>query len=209
MLLRRIMPLFIALAIPLSAAAKTPLETLKASQSKLDTLLASSPASGSPAATERRSKLEAEAKVLFDFEELAKRALGKHWETGTPAQQTEFVTLFSDIIRKNYLDQLEGRSSKAFTLSWGKEEVSGSEATVTSSVKGKTAEGKPVDIAVQYKLLQKGADWRVYDVVTDGESLLAQQKESFSKSFKKNKDFEGVLKQLRSKAGTKSAAKAP
>jgi phospholipid transport system substrate-binding protein len=197
MSLRRIAPLLVALALPLSAQAaeKGPLDTLKDAQGRLDKIIAS----GDPATPEVRAKLESEAKTLFAFDELAKRALGKKWETGTKAQQEEFVALFSQRVRDKYLDQIKGQSAKGFKVEWGKETLSGSEATVASNVKGKTTEGKPVDVDVDYKLTKVGASWMVYDVVTDGDSLLETYKEQFADMFKKGGDFEGVLKKLRGK----------
>jgi phospholipid transport system substrate-binding protein len=139
-------------------------------------------------------------KGLFDFEELAKRALGANWKSATADQQKEFVPLFSQPIIDNYLSQLEGRSSKGFSVAWGKETITGSEAVVESNVKGKTAEGKPVDINVKYFLIQKGSSWMVYDVVTDESSILEVQKETYKKAFKKEKTFDAVLTKLKSKA---------
>lgn len=176
------------------------MEVLKDAQVRLDKLLASAPKPGSSSAASWRAKLEAEAKALFNTEELAVRALGKHWETGTPEEQTEFVTLFSDLVRDTYLDQLEGQNTKGFSISWDKETISGKEATVDSTLKGTTPEGKPITITVTYKLIQKGSDWTVYDVVTDGSSLLSQYKSNFNKMFKKEGSFEGVLKKLRAQA---------
>src|SRR3954453_9403171 len=108
MSLRQIAPFLIALSLPLaaSAAGKGPLDTLKEAQGRLDKLMATNPAAGSAEAKDRRAKLEVEAKALFNAAELAKRALGKNWASGTAAQQTEFVTLFSDTVRTQYLDQI-------------------------------------------------------------------------------------------------------
>jgi phospholipid transport system substrate-binding protein len=194
--------LFLLCLLPLAALGNTPLDTLKEAQKDAEKLLSTSPKPGSAAATKRKADLEKEARALFDFEELAKRALGKHWSTGTAAQQTELVTLFSGPIVDNYLTQLEGRTSKGFTLTWGDETINGTEATVESNVKGKTTSGKTVDIKVKYFMIQKGTSWVVYDVVTDESSILDVQKESFKKAFKTEKTFENVLNRLRKKSST-------
>lgn len=198
MFLRKFLP-FLFCLLPLAAQAKSPLETLKDGQSRAEKLLGSSPKAGSPEAQKRRADLESEVKGLFDFEELAKRALGNNWKTASAEQQKEFVPLFSQPIIDNYLSQLEGRSSKGFSVTWGKETITGSEAVVESNVKGKTAEGKPVDINVKYFLIQKGSNWMVYDVVTDESSILEVQKETYKKAFKKEKTFDAVLTKLKSK----------
>jgi phospholipid transport system substrate-binding protein len=193
--------IFILCLLPLSAFAgnKAPLDALKDAQKNAEKLLSTTPKAGSPEADKRKKDLEAEARSLFDFEELAKLALAKSWDTGTAEQQKEFVALFSKPIVENYLTQLEGRSSKGFTLTWGKETIDGSKATVESNVKGKTTAGKPVDMNVKYFLVQKGTSWMVYDVVTDDSSIVAVQKDTFKNMFKKEKTFENVLIKIRKK----------
>jgi ABC-type transporter MlaC component len=198
--LRRLV-IFVLCLLPLSAFAKTstPLETLKDAQTRAEKLLSTSPKAGTPAAATRKADLEKEARTLFDFEELGKRVLSKNWDTGTADQQKEFVTLFSKPIVENYLTQLEGRSSKGFTLTWGTEKITGTEAIVESNVKGTSTSGKPVDINVKYYMIQKGTNWVVYDVVTDESSILGVQKDSYKKLFKSEKTFENVLVKLRAK----------
>lgn len=197
--------LFVLVAcFPLFSFAKSPSETLQASQGKLDAALSSAPEKGSAEAKKRRSTLESEAKKLFDFETLAQKALGKNWETGTPEQQAEFVSLFSGLVQDKYLDQIEGNSAKGFVLSWGNEDLSGDTAVVKATVEGKTAEGKDVHIKLSYKMIQKTSGWMVYDVVTDDSSLVETYKDSFGKMFKKEGSFEAVLVKLRGKAGKKA-----
>lgn len=202
----RSLVLWLVLLLPLAASAKSPLDTLKATQTKLDKILSEAPAPGTKEASARRSKLEAEARAIFDIEELSRRALGTKWETGSPAQQTEFVELFSILVRGKYLDQAEGNSSKGFSLSWEGESLRGEEATVTATVEGVTAEGKPVKVAMQYQLIQRGDGWKVFDVVTDDASLAATYKDTFASMFKKEGDFAGVLVKLRAKTGRKAPA---
>jgi phospholipid transport system substrate-binding protein len=201
---RRIFVASFLFCFPMAAMAKSPIETLKAAQTKLEATLQSAPEKGSTEAKQRRATLEAEAKKLFDFETLAQKALGKSWETGTTAQQEEFVTLFSALVRGTYLNQIEGNSSKGFAVNWGSEDISGETAVVKASVVGKTAEGKEVNIKLVYKMNLRGANWMAYDVVTDDSSLLDTYKDSFSKMFKKEGSFDAVIIKLRAKTGIKA-----
>jgi len=201
---RRLIIAIFLLCLPVAAMAKSPMETLKASQNKLDETLQNAPEKGTPEAKKRRSTLEAEAKKLFDFETLAQKALGKNWDTGTAEQQQEFVSLFSELVRGTYLNQIEGNSAKGFTVTWGSEDISGDTANVKASVGGKTAEGKDVNIKMVYKMILRDSNWMVYDVVTDDSSLLDTYKDTFSKMFKKEGSFDGVLIKLRAKTGHKA-----
>lgn len=192
--------------LPMFAFAKSPLDTLTSAQSKLESTLENAPEKGSAEAKKRRATLESEAKKLFDFETLAQKALSKHWATGTPEQQAEFVDLFSFLVRDKYLDQIEGNSAKGFSVNWKNEVITGDTAVVNASVTGKTAEGKDVNIKLVYKLINKGSSWMVFDVVTDDSSLLDTYKDSFNSMFKKEGSFDGVIIKLRAKTGRKAPA---
>jgi phospholipid transport system substrate-binding protein len=194
------------LCLPMFAFAKSPLSTLQGAQSKLESTLENAPEKGTTESKKRRATLDAEAKKLFDFETLAQKALSKNWETGTAEQQAEFIDLFSYLVRDTYLDQIEGNSAKGFSVNWGSESITGETAVVNANVTGKTAEGKSVNIKLVYKLINKGGNWMVFDVITDDSSLLDTYKDTFSKMFKKEGSFDGVLIKLRAKTGRKAPA---
>src|SRR5437016_10757586 len=54
---------------------------------------------------ERRAALRGIANEAFDFEEMTKRALARHWHGRTPAEQKEFVQLFADLMERSYVSQ--------------------------------------------------------------------------------------------------------
>src|SRR2546428_10816579 len=56
---------------------------------------------------ERRAALRGIANEAFDFDEMTKRALGRHWHGRTPAQQEEFGELFAALMEGSYMSKLE------------------------------------------------------------------------------------------------------
>src|SRR5262245_62227796 len=52
---------------------------------------------------DRRLAVRKIANDIFDFNETAKRSLGRHWQGRTPAEQAEFVQVFSDLLERSYL----------------------------------------------------------------------------------------------------------
>ena len=44
--------------------------------------------------------------AIFDYEEMAKRALGYHWRQRTSAEQEEFVKLFREFLQRVYSDKI-------------------------------------------------------------------------------------------------------
>src|SRR5919198_1548530 len=47
---------------------------------------------------ERRAPLRETADEFFDFREISQGTLSRHWQTLTPAERTEFVVLFGDLL---------------------------------------------------------------------------------------------------------------
>ena len=59
------------------------------------------------APADRESKLRAIAESHFDFEKMARTAVGRHWRDFSPSQRAEFVPLFTNFIEDVYLSRME------------------------------------------------------------------------------------------------------
>src|SRR5687767_11942998 len=57
--------------------------------------------------TERRLAVRRIAEEIFDFEETAKRSLGRHWQDRSPEERQEFVRLFTELIDRAYLRRVD------------------------------------------------------------------------------------------------------
>ncbi len=103
---------------------------------------------------------------LFDFPEMARRALARHWRERTPQEQNEFVIVFKQLLARAYLGKLENYAGEQ-TVYLG-ETVDGEFATVHSKIV--TSRGS--EIPVDYRLHQVGSRWVVYDVAVSGVSFV-------------------------------------
>ena len=113
----------------------------------------------------------------FDFAEMSRMALGAHWARLSAEQQAEFVTLFGTLFERSYnrlvLRVLAERETLYGVVSHEEER-----ATVqTTLVVRRTNEQLPVT----YRLLDKGGQWAVFDVVVDGVSLTLNYRAQFDK----------------------------
>lgn len=168
----------------------TPLEEMKTTIDKLVTVVEALP--GDKNRTERRSKLYDIIEPHFDFDEMAKRSLGSHWSTINADEQKEFVTLFSKLLARTYLDKIEG--IKKDIVKFKGEQVDGSRALVKTTVENK-GDTFPID----YKLFKTAQnDWRVYDVVIENIGLVSNYRNEFSGIIRKDK-FSGLLEKLKKK----------
>jgi phospholipid transport system substrate-binding protein len=186
-----------ALLVPALALAApgSPLTTLKAKNSEVDKLLRNKVEKGTPAEQKQKDEIKQLAATLLDYDELCKRALAGHWEKLTPAQQKEFVSTLRELIERNYVKQL--RSNLDYQVQYKGEQVDGEEAVVTTVVKVKSA-GKNTDADIVYKMRKAGAEWRVWDVVTDEVSLVRNYKTQFNKIITEQ-SYDALLKKMKSK----------
>src|SRR5215831_6615267 len=131
--------------------------------------------SDSPAvAADRTSQIREIVREMFDFDEIARRALSRHWQTLQREEQTEFVTLFRDLLEHAYLTQVETVGNDKI-LFLGESSEGGGRAIVRSKVVTR----KGVEIPLDYRLHLLGGQWRIYDVVIQGVSFIASYRTQF------------------------------
>jgi len=172
-----------------------PMEDLKKSHVKLQKLMGKSSPSWSPENDAKNEEVRSVVNGFLDFRELAQRALVKHWDGIEPTKRAEFVATLRELVERNYIDQMNG--SPNYKLSWEKEDRKPTEATVQAQL-NTMARGKPLKVAMEYRLVHKQRGWLVYDVVTDEQSLLETYRAEFNKVIKKE-SFDALLAKLKQK----------
>jgi phospholipid transport system substrate-binding protein len=172
-----------------------PMDELRRANAQLKKQLGNRKPSWSPEAQARNAEIKKIVGSFLDFEELAHRALIRHWDGLTPKQRTDFVRTLRDLVERNYVRQLYGQPD--YELKLEKEEVAGNEATVAGSLKA-AAKGKTVSMSLEYKLVRKQNKWVVFDVITDELSLLENYRAEFNKVIAKD-SFEALLTRMKKK----------
>ncbi len=145
-----------------------------------------------PDGSARRAAVRQAANRLFDFEETAKRALGPHWQQRTPAEREEFVRLFSDLLEAAYVGKIDLYQGEKIT--YVGETVDGDQATVKTRIVTKQGNEVPVD----YRLSREKDRWRVYDVIIEGVSLVADYRTQFNKIIQTS-SYDDLVKRMRAK----------
>jgi phospholipid transport system substrate-binding protein len=171
----------------------SPIAELKKSNAALKKLFQKSSPSWSPEQDAKRSEMRKIVSGFLDFEELAHRALARHWDGLAAKQRSEFVGVLRDLIERNYIKQVHGQPN--YELHFRKEAIADSEAAVNATLES-SSEGKKVTVDMEYKLLFKGSHWLVYDVVTDEQSMLENYRAEFNKIITKE-SFDALLKRMK------------
>jgi phospholipid transport system substrate-binding protein len=130
---------------------------------------------------------------VFDWQELSRRTLGREWRKFTPEQQKEFVSLFEKLLQGTYADRVLAYTSEK--IEFGKEtELKKGRVEVESYIV--TLDNKKIPLF--YRLTDKSGQWRVYDVVIEGISMVKNYRGQFREILKTKKP-EDLLQILREK----------
>ncbi len=127
----------------------------------------------------------------FDFTEMARRSLGSQWNNLNGKEQ-EFVSAFMQFIENSYLGRLG--SYRGEKIVYGSASVEQDFADVNTQVVG--GQGPAID--VRYRLHLIDAEWKVYDVVIDQVSLVANYRSQFDRVLQ-TASLEELLRRLRAK----------
>ncbi len=169
------------------AGAGPPTEAVRTSINEVIGILTDEALKKPNRSDERRQRVEQAIGKRFNYEEMAKRSLGAHWKTLNDKDQQEFVSLFQQLLSASYSGKIEGYSGEQ--VQYLNERREGDYAEVRTKV----VSGK-VEIPLYYRLLNQSGDWRVYDVVVDGVSLVSNYRGQFTQILRDSNHAELVAK---------------
>jgi phospholipid transport system substrate-binding protein len=126
---------------------------------------------------EREERLHKIAEQVFDWQEMARRALAVHWRERTPQEQQEFVRLFRDLVEGTYINRLESSIQEKGEIQYVGEQVDGSRAAVKTNVVTRRNQQVPIE----YRLQKADGRWLIYDVLVEGISLVNNYRSQFNR----------------------------
>ncbi len=189
--------IILAIAIPVvlqnssHAAAIDPVVFLKDAVDEIISILQDEKLSAQNRRVERKKRMVAIVEKKFDFREMSMRALAKHWQERSPAEQDRFVLLFKTLLENTYLAKIETYSGEKVTFK--KAALQGNKAIVYSDLIRKN-----VQTPVNYKLKNIDDRWMVYDVEVEGVSLVNNYRTQFASILSKE-NFAGLIARLEEK----------
>jgi phospholipid transport system substrate-binding protein len=144
-------------------------------------------------AEERRQKIRTVANEVFDWEEMGKRALARHWEARSPQEREEFSKLFADLLERSYVGKIEGYSGER--ILYEKETLDGDRAEVRTKLVTKSGTSIPID----YQMQKSGDRWRAYDVKIENVGLVANYRAQFNRIIQQS-GYPDLVSRLKTKA---------
>jgi phospholipid transport system substrate-binding protein len=142
----------------------------------------------------RRQKMRQAVFQRFGFEEMAQRALGPYWPKRTPAEKKEFVALFGELLERSYVSKIESYTGDQ-TVLYTKETI---DKDGYASVRTEIVNKRDLNAVVEYRLLQRGGNWQVYDVVIEGVSLVNNYRTQFH-TIVSHESYDTLVKKMKLK----------
>lgn len=121
--------------------------------------------------------LDSLADKHFAFTTTTRLAIGRDWRDFTPAQQNRAVELFSRLVIRTYADRINGDTQPRVTYG-SPTKLRADRVEIPTTV---TSGGQTYAVIYRMELDRAStpARWRVYDVVAEGVSLIANYRSQF------------------------------
>ena len=174
------------------AAAGVPSDQLRGAVDRVLKTLDDPALKGGGKVADRRVAVRKIANEIFDFGEIAKRSMARHWQPLSEAQRNEFVGLFADLLERSYISKIETYGGEK--IQYTAERVDGDYATVSTRIITKNGTEVPVD----YRMIKRADRWLVYDVSIEGVSLVSNYRTQFNKIIQTS-SYNELVSKLRNK----------
>jgi phospholipid transport system substrate-binding protein len=138
-----------------------------------------------------------------DFDKIAPLVLGKHWKTATTGEQERFKHEFQTLLVRTY--------SRAFVEynNWSIRflplEMSNEATKVIVKTNVLQTGQQPVD--VNYRMFLSKGEWKVYDIMIDGVSLVTNYRSTFNDEIQTKGSLSAVIDRLAKRNAEALAAK--
>jgi len=191
-MIKQMTTIVLVLLLPLVSYAGVPMDTVKNGVDKVLSVAGDPALKGDAEKQAKEEKIRAIIGEFFDFTVLSRLTLGKNWKKFKPDQQKEFVKLYRELLENVYLDRILAYSDEKVVFA--KETMlSKKKAEVQSKILAQSGE-----IPISYRMVLRNGEWKVYDVIIEGVSMVKNYRSQFKQLLTKGSP-DDLLKTLREK----------
>ena len=180
------------------AASSAPTEFIRRTTDSILQVFEGSQLQGSAHRAERLARLQHIANTAFDWEQIAQRALATHWRDRTLQERQEFTELLRETVQGRYLERLEAAAQQRLqekpAILYHGEQVDGQRAMVRTAVVTK----HHWEVPIEYRLRHSEGQWRIYDVVITGVSLVNNFRAQFHRIITQS-SYQALIGQLKAR----------
>jgi phospholipid transport system substrate-binding protein len=127
-----------------------------------------------------------------DFDRVSILILGKYWKTATPEQQARFKKEFRSLLVRTYTTAFTEYADWKIRYLPLKMEEGENKVVVRTEIL--QAGAQPVE--VNYRMVNLNNDWKVYDVLIEGISLVQNYRTSFTNQVSRTGSLDQLITEL-------------
>jgi len=183
-----------------ASATVGPRDAVASAVERFMTIVQNGRSDNAAVSADRQAQIREIVREMFDFDEISRRALARHWPTLQRDEQTEFVTLFRDLLERAYLAQVETVGNEKIVFLGESSEGNGS-----AIVRSKVVTRQGSEIPLDYRMHLLDGRWRIYDVVVQGISFIASYRTQFDRVIRAE-SYRSLRERLQKQAAENTAA---
>lgn len=183
-----------------TAHAGLPTDQVRSTVDQVIAILQDSSLNAESKQKERRDQLRQVIFARFDFAEMAQRSLGPEWRRRTPAEQQEFVNIFTDLLQENYIGTIESYNGDKVVYNRELQDKNNAEVQTTLTTRGEES------YSINYRLRLVGKDWKVYDVVIENISVVNNYRSQFNRVINRS-SYQELVRSMKEKANSSCGTK--
>ncbi|MGF6148587.1 Probable phospholipid-binding protein mlaC precursor [Kingella potus] len=146
-----------------------------------------------------RKEAENYAMPYFDFQRMTAQAVGRPWTQATAAQKQALTREFQALLIRTYSGTMLKFKNSAVDVKGNPVVNKGGKEII---VRAEISQGGSKPVNMDFTVHQSGGKYRVYNVAVEGASLVTVYRNQFGEIIK-NKGFDGLIQDLKSKNGGK------
>lgn len=136
--------------------------------------------------SEKKERVRGRAQRFLSIDSMSQRTLGTYWNDATQEQREHFVYLFTRILEDTYLNRIDDYSGG--TVRYLQQRVKDDRAIVDTLVVA-----DELELPVQYRMVYEQQNWRVFDIVIDGVSLIMNYRASYGEIIRRQ-GYDGLFR---------------
>jgi phospholipid transport system substrate-binding protein len=130
----------------------------------------------------------------FDFERMTALAVGRGWRQATPEQQKQLIDQFRSLLSRTYSNAFVQYKDQSISYKPLKLDAAATDVTVRTEI---VRPGQQ-PVQIDYTLGKKGSEWKAYDILVGGVSLVTNYRDEFNGQIQQG-GIDGLIKSLQAK----------
>ncbi len=137
--------------------------------------------------------------VIFpkvDTVRMSALVLGKHWRTASREQKKHFINAFKGLLVNTYSTTFTEQFDN-WTVQYLPLTLKDSDTNIT--VKTIVSQAGKSDAKIDYSMVLRNGEWKIYDLKVEGISLVISNRETFSQMIRESGSLDTVIAELEKK----------